>query len=104
VTLVSPDGKQRRTVGNRRAYITWSRDGKEIYALGRVEGGKWRFGAIDVKSGAERTIYEYGPEVQFASAYNPSFPMSLSPDGRNIATTTANVRSDIWLLEGFPHN
>ncbi|HUB82359.1 MAG TPA: LpqB family beta-propeller domain-containing protein [Bryobacteraceae bacterium] len=102
VVLVSPDGKQRRTVGNRKAYITWSRDGKEIYALGQVEGGKWRFGAIDFRGGAERAIYDYDAEIHFASAYNPSFPMSLSPDGKNIATTVAKIRSDIWLLEGFP--
>ena len=101
VGLVSPDGKTRRTVGKRRAFIAWSRDGKEIYALGRVEGGKWRFGAIDAKSGAERTIYEYGPEVRFATAFNPAFPMSLSPDGKTLATTIVNVRSDIWMLEGF---
>jgi eukaryotic-like serine/threonine-protein kinase len=101
VVLVSPDGKDRRTVGSRRAYITWSRDGKAIYALGRVEGGKWRFGSIDVKSGAERTIYEYDADVKFGTAYNPAFPMSLSPDGKSISTTVVNVRSDIWLLEGF---
>ena len=104
VALISPDGKEWRTVGRRRAFIAWSRDGREIYALGRVEGGKWRFGAIDSKSGAERTIYEYGAEIRFASPYNPSFPMSLSPDGKNISTTIANVRSDIWILEGFDRN
>jgi Tol biopolymer transport system component len=101
VELITPDGKTRRTVVNRRAFITWSRDGKEIYALGHVEDGKWRFGAIDVKSGAERTIYEYGSEIQFASAFNPAFPMSLSPDGKSLATTVVNERSDIWMLEGF---
>jgi Tol biopolymer transport system component len=101
VELVSPDGQTRRTVGHRSAYIAWSRDGRQIYALGHVEGGKWRFGAIDVKSGAERTIYEYGPEVPFGSAFNPAFPMSLSPDGKTLATTVINLRSDIWMLEGF---
>jgi Tol biopolymer transport system component len=101
VELVSPDGKNHRTVGNRRAYIAWSRDGKQIYALGHVEGGKWRFSSIDVQTGAERTIYEYGPEVQFATAFNPAFPMSLSPDGKTLATTVVNVRSDIWMLQGF---
>ncbi|HUI55250.1 MAG TPA: protein kinase [Bryobacteraceae bacterium] len=101
VALVSPDGKTRRTVGHRTAFITWSRDGKEIYALGKVEGGRSRFGAIDVKSGVERTIYEYGPEVHFATAFNPAFPLSLSPDGKWLATTVLNARSDIWLLEGF---
>jgi len=101
VVLVSPDGKARRTIGNRRAFITWSRDGKETYALGRVEGGKWRFGAIDVKSGAERTIYEYDANVQFGTAFNPAFPLSLSPDGKSLATSVINVHSDIWILEGF---
>ena len=101
VALISPDGTNRRTVGHRRAYITWSRDGKEIYALGQVEGGKWRFGAIDAKSGTERAIYEYGPETQFSTAFNPAFPMSLSPDGKSLATSVVNVRSDIWILEGF---
>ena len=101
VALVSPDGKTRRTVGNRTAYITWSRDGVGIYALGQVEGGKWRFGVIDVKSGSERTIYEYEPEVHFATAFNPAFPLSLSPDGKWLATTVLNAKSDIWLLEGF---
>jgi Tol biopolymer transport system component len=101
VVLISPDGKDRRTVGKRRAYTTWSHDGKEIYALGKLEGGNWRFGAIDAASGAERTIYEYAPEVRFGTAFNPAFPMSLSPDGKNIATTIVNARSDIWILEGF---
>jgi len=104
VVLVSPDGKQRRTVGHRKAFIAWSHDGKEIYALGRIEGAKWRFGAIDVQSGRERTIYDYDPEIRFASSYNPSFPMSLSPDGKSIATSVANIRSDIWILEGFAHH
>jgi len=101
VGLVSPDGKTRRTIGQRSANIAWSRDGKQIYALGKVEGGKWRLGAIDVATGTEKAIYEYPPEVRFATAFNPSFPMSLSPDGQRIATTIMNVRSDIWLLEGF---
>jgi hypothetical protein len=39
--------------------------------------------------------------VQFATAFNPAFPMSLSPDGKTLATTVVNVRSDIWMLQGF---
>jgi hypothetical protein len=27
--------------------------------------------------------------------------MSLSPDGKTLATTVVNVRSDIWMLQGF---
>jgi hypothetical protein len=27
--------------------------------------------------------------------------MSLSPDGRSIATTIVNVRLDVWMLEGL---
>jgi hypothetical protein len=64
---VWPDGAW-IACGTGAGVVLVSADGKEIYALGQVEGGKWRFGAIDFKSGAERTIYEFGPEVQFASA------------------------------------
>jgi eukaryotic-like serine/threonine-protein kinase len=101
IGLVSPDGKTHRTVGKRRVNIAWSRDGKQLYELGRVEGGKWRFGTIDPSSGVEKTISEYAPDVRFATAFNPAFPLSLSPDGKSLATSILNVRSDIWLLEGF---
>lgn len=101
VQLVSVDGKNHRTLGNRRAFIAWPRGGKEIYALGKLSNGKWRFGAIDAKTGVERAIHEYGPEVHFSTPFNPAFSLSLSADGKSFATTIINVKSDIWLLEGF---
>src|SRR5581483_5054887 len=100
VELVSPDNKSHRTIGNRSGYITWSRDSKQIYPLGQADG-KWRLGAIDVGTGVEHPIYDYPAETRFATAFNPAFPMSLSPDGKSIATSIVNERSDLWLMEGF---
>jgi len=100
VLLLSPDGKSTRTVGDRLVVVTWSRDGKLLYVLGQLNG-KMRFGAIDVRIGTERVIYDYPSEVGFSTPFNPGFPMSLSSDGQSIATSVLNSKSDIWILEGF---
>jgi Tol biopolymer transport system component len=100
VDLFTPEGKDFHTVGNRRAYVTWAKDGKSLYALGQVDG-RWKLGSIDVKSGTEKILSDLGTHYYFSSPFNPSFPMSLSPDGTSLATSVLNVKSEIWMLEGF---
>ena len=103
VTLFSPDGQRARTLETqmRGNYAIWSHDGKEVYALGRNTEGHWLLVAIDMKSGSVRKISDYGSQVVFASNFNPSFPMSLSPDGKTIATTVYNAKSEIWMMQGY---
>lgn len=101
VALLTPEGKKVRTVGNRRAFVTWSRDGKELYALGEDAESRWKLGAIDVKSGNERIISDLGTRTNFSSPFSPSFPLSLSPDGTSLATSVINVKAEVWMLEGF---
>jgi serine/threonine protein kinase len=98
--LLTAEGQNVRTVGNRPAYVTWSHDGKELYALGQVDG-RWKVGAIDVKSGNERIISDLGTRLNFSAPFNPSFPLSLSPDGTSLATSVINVKAEVWMLEGF---
>ena len=100
VTLLTAEGKDVRTVGNREAFVTWSRDGKELYALGE-EGGSWKLGAIDVKTGNERVISDLGTRLNFSAGSSASFPLSLSPDGTSLATQVLNVKAEVWMLEGF---
>jgi serine/threonine protein kinase len=100
VALLTAEGKQVRTVGNRGAFVTWSRDGKELYALGE-EDGKWKLGAIDVKTGNERIISDLGDRFNFSAPFSPSFPLSLSPDGASVATSVLNFKAEVWMLEGF---
>jgi Tol biopolymer transport system component len=101
VKLVSPDGKQKRDLGPRRMYVTWSPDGKGLYGLFRGDAGHWRLVSVDVASGAEKMLSDYGADAMLLSPANPTFPLSLSPDGKSLATTLLNYRSDIWIMEGF---
>ncbi len=97
VELISPDGKEHRTVSKRHCFASWARDSKSLYALFDAGDDKWEFGSIDAASGAEKTIYKSGSVVIFAKDR-----LSPSPDGKSVATTVQNVRGDIWMLEGFP--
>ncbi len=101
VAVLTADGKKVRTVGRPKGFATWSKDGKEIYTLGHDPDGHWRLAATDAKSGVERSIADYGNKIRFGTNFNPGFPLSLSPDGKTLATTVLNERSEVWMLEGF---
>jgi len=101
IDLFTPEAKEFHTVGSRRAYVTWSRDGKQLYTLGKNDDGGWRLSAIDAKSGAEKVVTELGGRFDFNSPFNPSFPLSLSPDGKSLASSALNVKTEVWIMEGF---
>ncbi|MGB9454753.1 MAG: protein kinase [Bryobacteraceae bacterium] len=102
VVLLSPDGKQTRKIGNRSAWVTWSADSRQLYALTQGEGAKWLLDSIDVSTGAERTISDLGSQYLFSGgAYGNSFSLSLSNDHTSLAASVINYQSDIWMLEGF---
>jgi serine/threonine protein kinase len=101
VALLTPEGKKERTVGNKPAFITWSKDGKQIYALLNSGGANWQLDAIDVKSGEEKRISDLGSGHLWAAPNGNSFPLSLSSDGKTLASQVINQRSEIWMLEGF---
>jgi hypothetical protein len=63
--------------------------------------GRWKLGAIDVQSGTEKILSDFGTQYSFVSPFNPSFPLSLSPDGASLATSLINAKSEVWMLEGF---
>ena len=102
VALLTPGGHLERKVGSKPVYVTWSRDSRELYALHEQGGGHWFLDAIDASTGAERTVNDLGSDRLFSSTNGNSFPLSLSPDGKSVATSVLLVRSDIWLLSGFP--
>ena len=101
VDLFTPEGKNFHTIGDRRVYVTWTKDGKALYTLGDDAGGHWKLGLLDANSGTEKIISDLGTQFRFASPYNPSFPLSLSPDGTSLATSALNYKAEIWMLEGF---
>ena len=99
--LLSPDGKTSRLL-SKRGYEPhcWSKDGSRIYGA-RMEGQRTLLAAMDVQSGAEKTVLDLGPGVRFGTFTQYQNPFSLAPDGKSIAATQQLMRSDIWLLEGF---
>ena len=101
VALLSPDGTETRKVGNKPAWVTWSADSRQLYALRRGDGADNLLDSIDVSSGAERTISDLGSEYLFFANGGNTFPLSLSNDHTMLATTIIHAQSEIWMLEGF---
>jgi serine/threonine protein kinase/dipeptidyl aminopeptidase/acylaminoacyl peptidase len=107
VLLVSPDGKERRSLPSpaRISYVysglVWSRDSNTIYlATSRSPGS--RLDALDVRSGKSHQIADYGQSLVFNGGYTYALTGSLMRDGKSFATTVINLRSELWMLEGFP--
>ena len=106
VLLVSPDGKERRTlpspvgISKRNSVLVWSRDAATIYLASSGLPGA-RLDAIDARTGKSRKLAEYGPNLEFQTYNTYSLSGSLSHDGKSFATTVFNRRSDLWILEGF---
>ncbi len=107
VLLVSPDGKQRRSLpspvpaASQRFVLVWSRDAQTIY-VASSQTAKARLDAIDIRTGNSRRIAEYARELMFSAGTNYSLAGSLSRDARSLATTVLNTKSDLWILGGFP--
>jgi hypothetical protein len=102
IQLFSPDGSTRHTLpGLNSTALVFARDGKTLYAVG-MAGGSTFLKAIDVATGSVRDIAQYsdGLTISGGAAYRTR--ISLSPDGRSLATSAVRSQSDLWLLEGYP--
>jgi dipeptidyl aminopeptidase/acylaminoacyl peptidase len=98
--LISPDGKNERSLGDRRSpHYVFSKDGKLLYGV-RPENGRATLFSLDVATGVEHPI---GMSHTFvpASNLNPSIRLSRAPDGKSVVYSGGNVRGSLWLLEGF---
>jgi hypothetical protein len=82
------------------ALAAWSREERGIYVI-RNAGGKRQLGKLDWRSGAFQPILEIPANWTFGSDYNGTVGLSLSPDGKSLATTRAKQAGDIWILDGF---
>jgi hypothetical protein len=79
----------------------FARDGKTLYAAGNGGGGAF-LKAIDVAAGSVREIARYGDGLTISGGGAYQTRISLSPDGRSVATSAVRSQSDLWLLEGYP--
>ena len=80
----------------------WSRDGKQVYAVRRIESRR-EIVTIGVVSPNEVVSIATlpGDVAQLGGCGGcPGLP-SLSPDGRQIIASLAEEKSDVWLMENF---
>jgi len=97
--LISPDGKTIKALGKIATWhLVFSKDGKQVYGV-REERAAILF-SIDLITGKVNDLAELGHELTRQFGYGPG-RLSLAPDGKSIAYSDADVRSSIWLLEGF---
>ena len=103
--LISPDGRQAKVLnapGDPYPWyyaIIWSKDSRTIYVANSNEEGPTLY-AIDVRTGATRTIAKYNSIVQFGPPRNNCTIASLSRDGKGILVTTMYPRGGTFILDG----
>jgi hypothetical protein len=81
--------------------IAFSRDGRTLYAAGR-DAGHTFVKAIDLAAGSVRDIAQHAGDLTISGGATYQARLSLSPDGRSLATSAVDSRSDLWLLDGYP--
>jgi Tol biopolymer transport system component len=92
--VISADGKNsRKTSDDSNVLQLWSKDGKVLYYL-KEPAATVKLFKIDFATGKQQEISDLGILWDIRGA-------SLSPDGKSIMSSFAQVTSDIWLLEGF---
>ena len=100
LSLVSPDGKSTRVLHEQTwMAFTWSADSQRLFGIRQSDDFKHlTFTSVDIRSGAEHVL---GPDFM-------PLPVSSQPvrGFTRVSPTTflasiVQVRSDVWLLEGF---
>jgi serine/threonine protein kinase/dipeptidyl aminopeptidase/acylaminoacyl peptidase len=98
----SPDGHRQKTFpGFGSSAIAFSKDGKTLYAAGWSEGRTF-LKAIVVDTGAVRDLAVHAGDKMISGGATYRARLSLSPDGKSLATSAVERKSDLWLLEGYP--
>jgi serine/threonine protein kinase len=102
VSLFVPDGSRKKTLPRvHSSALTFSRDGKTIFAVGK-ENGQAFLKTIDIAAGTVRNLANYGPNLTISAGPNAHLRLSVAPDGKSLATSALEEKSDLWILEGYP--
>jgi hypothetical protein len=98
---ISADGGSPEFLGKEyEPMAVWSRDMRYIYAIRNAEG-KRQLGRLEWKRGLFQPIVDIPKEWRFNTPAFGAVRLSLSPDGKSLATTVLRQTGDIWILSGF---
>jgi hypothetical protein len=78
----------------------WSFDIRYIYTI-RNADGKRQLGKLEWKRGTFQPTIDVPIEWGFNTPAFGAVRLSLSSDGRSLATTVIRSTGDIWILDGF---
>ena len=107
LTLVSPDGKQRRLLSEKEWFTYgWSKDGNSIYGISMSGHRHLNVSRIEITSAREEVVTDLGPlpAAMDLARFGDDFPyrgFSLHPDGKSFLTSALDIKGDIWLLRDF---
>jgi eukaryotic-like serine/threonine-protein kinase len=107
LTLVSPDGKQRRLLSEKEWFTYgWSKDGNSIYGISMSGNRHLYVSRIEITSSREDVVTDLGPlpAAMDLARFADDFPyrgFSLHPDGKSFLTSALDIKGDIWLLQDF---
>ncbi len=97
LTLISDDGKQSNLVSPGEWLVYgWGLDGKVLYGIKRLPGGRRVVASVDPEKRVEKTI----GDLQLPAAAEVH-GFSMAADGASFATSFSRPGGDIWVLRGF---
>jgi Tol biopolymer transport system component len=99
LVLVSPDGTRQRPLYSGQFLVhTWSGDGNQVIGIEETEELRLELVSVPVATGERRLVRDLGPSPP---ANNQVKGLSLSSDGRSLATSMVRLRGDVWILSGL---
>jgi len=99
--LISPDGKQDRTLGKFNSpAAAFSSDSKTLYGIVSEPHHNYLV-QMDVATGAQRRIGDMGPGFTPHADSNPTMRFTLTPDGKSLTFPTARRVSSLWMMTNF---
>lgn len=101
LAIIPTAGGQPRLLGKLyEPFAAWSRNINLVYVI-RNDGATRQLGSLDVTSGVFHRIVDVPSEWVFNTPMVNTGTMSLSADGKSLATTIAKPTGDIWIVKGF---
>ena len=100
LAIVAPDGKSSRVVSDQEwIAFTWSADDQRLYGIRLSDDYQHlTFTSVDVRSGTERVL---GPDFMTLPVAGRMVRGITRTGPSTFLASIVQVRSDVWLLEGF---
>jgi Tol biopolymer transport system component len=98
VVLVSQDGKNERELSSEQWLVHTWRGASEIIGIRETDDLQLSLIAVSVRTRKETVLAALGPS---SAVNNPVKGLTVTDDGRAVATSIVRSRGDLWMAEGL---